>query len=433
MVVETADAALSDATPAGGGPPEADLDTLGGVIEASDRNSDLEMLQHCKPGSKLRGYDFWRSIGSPKLVAAPMVDQSELAFRMLCRRYGTELAYTPMFHSRLFATQSKYRREHWSTCPEDRPLFVQFCGDDAETLVSASKQLQVGTYDAVDLNLGCPQGIARKGHYGAFLLSEKDLLEGIVRRLDRELAAPVSVKMRVVRNDDELQDTLNLASTLEAAGASVICMHGRTKEMKGQQTGPCDWGAIAAVKRRVGVPLIANGGIRTYDDVVRCFEATGCDAVMSSEALLETPSLYAGAAGRPPAFQEDLAMEYLDLARQYTPKDKCIKAHLFHFLFAGLQLHTDLRSQLGSARGIDELSVVTAALQARRAEDRAARRGWPETGWYMRYREPLGERPNRKRKEPDAPAPTAATLEPDTGVGVDVSEPAPKGARESDA
>lgn len=383
---------------------------------------------------KLRGHEFWKAIGSPKYVCAPMVDQSELAFRMLCRRYGTHLAYTPMFHSRLFATTASYRKQQWATCPEDRPLFVQFCGDDAETLVQAAKRLEPGTFDAVDLNCGCPQGIARKGHYGAFLLTEKDLLEGIVRKLDTELTVPVSVKMRIVRKDDELQDTLNLASALEAAGASVLCLHGRTKEMKGQFTGPCDWDAIAAIKRRVGVPLIANGGIRTFEDVQRLFDATGCDAVMSSEALLETPSLYAPASGcRQPVYQEDLAVEYLDLARQYNANHKCIKAHLFRFLFAGLQLHTDLRTQLGQAKGIDELTVVSEALKARRAEDRAAKRNWPETGWYMRYREPLGERANRKRKEPE---PTVSTEEPiaeNGSAAAATEERAPKGAREADA
>merc|ERR1712008_106015 len=110
-----------------------------------------------------------------------------------------------------------------------------------------------------------------------------DLLERIVRHLDTNLSVPVTVKMRLV-NTDCLQETIALASALEAAGASVICLHGRTKEMKGQNTGPCNWDAIAAVKQRVGVPLIANGGIETYKDALRCMEATGCDAVMSSEA-----------------------------------------------------------------------------------------------------------------------------------------------------
>ena len=61
------------------------------------------------PANKLRGFDFFRSMGSPKFHVAPMVDQSELAFRELCRGYGATCAYTPMIHARLFVEEHKYR------------------------------------------------------------------------------------------------------------------------------------------------------------------------------------------------------------------------------------------------------------------------------------------------------------------------------------
>ena len=48
---------------------------------------------------KLRGFELYRSMGSPVKVVAPMVDASELAWRMLARKYGAELCFTPMLHS----------------------------------------------------------------------------------------------------------------------------------------------------------------------------------------------------------------------------------------------------------------------------------------------------------------------------------------------
>ena len=52
-----------------------------------------------KSYSQMAPFDFWNSIGNPKYVCAPMVDQSELPFRMLCRKYNTDLCFTPMIHS----------------------------------------------------------------------------------------------------------------------------------------------------------------------------------------------------------------------------------------------------------------------------------------------------------------------------------------------
>ena len=104
-----------------------------------------------------------------KYICAPMVGASELAFRLLCRKYGTQLAYTPMMNSELFAIDSDYRKQEFQTTPEDRPLVAHFSGNNPEIMLQAARFVE-SSCDAIDLNLGCPQRVAYSGHFGSYLL-----------------------------------------------------------------------------------------------------------------------------------------------------------------------------------------------------------------------------------------------------------------------
>jgi hypothetical protein len=194
---------------------------------------DEEREHPCRrepPGvdAKLGGFAFFEAMGSPRYHVAPMVDQSELAFRELCRRHGATLGYTPMIHARLFVESPKYRREIFSTSATDRPLLAQFCANDPDVLLEAATM--IAPYcDGVDINFGCPQRIAKRGNYGAFLMDDWKTVESLIRTLDESLPVPVTAKIRVY---DDLETTLKYAKMVEAAGAQIVAVHGRTREQK---------------------------------------------------------------------------------------------------------------------------------------------------------------------------------------------------------
>ena len=217
-----------------------------------------------------QAWEFYHTtLHSPTNFAAPMVDQSELQYRLLTRRHNTHVCYTPMFHSRLMTEDVKYRQKVMydlrcsdTTTSIDRPLLVQFCGNNPDTVLSAAKHVE-NHCDAVDLNLGCPQGIARKGNYGSFLMPETDLLVRIVQNLHSNLNIPVTCKIRLF---PKIQDTIRLAKALESAGCYMLCIHGRTKEEKKMLTKETHFDEIRQVKQALRIPVISNGGVGSRND-----------------------------------------------------------------------------------------------------------------------------------------------------------------------
>ena len=188
-----------------------------------------------------------------------------------------------MISSRQFAESQLYRESAFGPLDgvgDDRPLVVQFAGNDPDTLLSAAKVVQTRC-DAVDINFGCPQKIAKRGHYGAWLSDEPQLQQQLVGALHCHLDVPVTVKIRLQAAGRSA--TVDYARMLQSAGASVIAVHGRTREQKGAVQGSADWAEIAAVKAAVSVPVLANGGVYAPSDAARVLEATGCDGVMSGD------------------------------------------------------------------------------------------------------------------------------------------------------
>ncbi|TGZ79858.1 Dus-domain-containing protein [Ascodesmis nigricans] len=341
---------------------------------------------------KLLGREFWESIGSPTTIVAPMVEQSELAWRLLSRQHSppSTLCYTPMFHSRLFATTPVYRNQSFNTSLDghtstgDRPLFLQFCSNDPNDLLSAAQHIETNV-DAVDLNLGCPQGIAKKGHYGSFLQEDWPLITSLISTLHQNLRIPVTAKIRILETKER---SLEYAKMVVAAGATVVTVHGRQRHQKGHNTGLADWSVLKYIRDNLPreIVMFANGNILWREDIDRCLVETGVDGVMSAEGNLYNPALFLPVSSswnaRFPRM-DHIGREYFDIIRhqilphtalgelQQQPKHArgrkklnevlkdpnltAIKSHLFKIFHSLLPRFPEIRNLVGraSTRNLD--------------------------------------------------------------------------------
>jgi len=251
-------------------------------------------------------------------------------------------------------------------------------------LLQAAKLVETQC-DGIDINLGCPQHIARRGKYGSFLLEHTELLETIVSTLASNLAIPVSVKIRLV--PVPVEKTIDLCTRLERVGCEMITVHGRYREQNKHLIGSCNWEAIKQVKQAVSIPVLANGGIGTSEDVEACFQQTGVDGVMTCEAVLENPALF-GSNPYPDPYE--IAFEYLELAMKYpTGQPKPARGHLFKFLATTLARHPEYYMRFGKARSLEIMRDIVTELQLMHTngqcniENCATLVGGP---WYSRYR-----------------------------------------------
>jgi len=223
--------------------------------------------------------------------------------------------------------------------------------------------------DAIDLNLGCPQGIAKKGFYGSFLQDEWDLIYDMISTLHINLRIPVCAKIRIFK---DRQKTLAYAKHVCSAGVSILSVHGRTREMKGQWTGSADWDIIREIREVIpeNVVMFANGNIQFHEDFYKCLAFTGVDGIMSAEGNLYNPAIFVDPAAtleeRHPRIDQ-LAREYLQIVRELNDplSNVVIKPHLFKIFRVALEVHKDIRNLLGVSRGSEDYEKVVSMIEER--------------------------------------------------------------------
>lgn len=222
-----------------------------------------------------------------QVVVAPMAGISNLAFREICKQFGAGLIYTEMVSDKALYYQNVKTLKMTQVMPFEHPLTMQIFGRDIESMVYAAKLLDTQTdCDIIDINMGCPVNKVIKSGAGSALMLDEELAAKIVSAVVEAVKKPVTVKMRI-GFDDQYLNGVSFAKRMEAAGASALAVHGRTR--KQMYEGKANWEAIKEIKEAVHIPVMANGDVKTPEDAQAILALTGCDAVMIGRGILGDP------------------------------------------------------------------------------------------------------------------------------------------------
>ncbi|MBR5538494.1 MAG: tRNA dihydrouridine synthase DusB [Clostridia bacterium] len=312
------------------------------------------------------------------LCLAPLAGVSDRAFRMICRSHGAEYLTSEMVSAAAICYGDKKTPELCRFGDEELPIALQLFGSRPDFMREAAKRISDGTLadyvkipSAIDINMGCPVRKIVSNGEGSALMKNVPLASEIVSAVKSVTSLPVTVKIRA-GFDSESKNAPEMAKALEAAGADMICVHGRTRaEM---YSGKADLEIIAAVKKAVKIPVIGNGDIFSAEAAKRMFEFTGCDGIMIARGAMGNPWIFEELHAffdrkefTPPTIDERIgeAVRHLDLMCEFKeerfaiPEARKIMSLYIH----GIKGAADARGRINTAATADEMKEILYSLK----------------------------------------------------------------------
>lgn len=229
----------------------------------------------------------------PLVMLAPLAGISDWPFRLLCGRLGADACVTEMISAQGYLSapdDSRAYQEILESHPDEAPLTAQLFGHEPRYFEKALRRLTAtGRYAGFDINMGCPAPKVCGSGSGSALMKKPELARDILRASRKATGLPLSVKIRLGWDEGSI-NALDFARMAQDEGLDFITLHGRTRQQ--QYSGKADWDAIARVRERVSIPVVANGDVFTWQDAREILRQTGCAGVAIGRGALGNPWIF---------------------------------------------------------------------------------------------------------------------------------------------
>lgn len=220
---------------------------------------------------------------------APLAGITDSVFRKICQDMGAGLTYSEMVSAKGLYYGDRNTGKLLALAEGEENVAYQLFGHEPEIMDFAGKALEKYPNKILDINMGCPVPKVVKNFEGSYLMKEPKVVFKVVEALVKSSSKPVTVKIRSGWDLDHI-DAVEVALMAEAAGASAVAVHPRTREQF--YSGKADWSVIKAVKKALTIPVIGNGDVVDKDSCARLMEETNCDFVMVGRGALGNPWIF---------------------------------------------------------------------------------------------------------------------------------------------
>lgn len=223
------------------------------------------------------------------ILLAPMEGITDLPFRVMCRKYGSDIVYSEFIASEALIRDVRKSKDKIRISDSEHPVAIQIFGSNPAAMAESARIAEEAGADILDINYGCWVKKVVNNNAGAALLKDPQLMFDITKACVEAVKIPVTVKTRLGWDKNSI--IINeVAKMQEQAGAQAITVHCRTRDMG--MSGKADWSYIPEIKKGINIPLILNGDIQTPEDSLNALSTEGADAVMIGRSCVGNPFIF---------------------------------------------------------------------------------------------------------------------------------------------